>query len=414
MHIAVLSDPAHFHTQKWVFALQDAGVDVTVFSFSDYQHPDYPCVQIQPRYTRRGRLSYLSYLYSADRLRTALRQHRVDLVNPINLTPYGVWATRAGVHPLVSIAMGADVLEYPPRRKDSALRPSRVWDSRVVQDSWWRDRVYGVKWEVFRREVARVARQSDLLLGDNLQLVAALRDWFGVPADRVLLNRWGIDEADFVPDAGVQVALRSRFDIRSWQKVVLSPRGLKPVYQGDVVLRSFELLARGGFRDAKLILLGAGYDTPPDWAARARELAGQFQNVHYEETVLPRETMAQLWSLVDIVVSVPVYDGYSNALSEGRYAGAIPVVNDIAAHREIMEPGVHGIFVDPLTPERLADTLRQATGQIETYKQHMVPANRAWIRAHADLPGNMRAFVKACKGLINRQRTKKGRAVHFL
>lgn len=406
MHIAVLSDPANFHTQKWAMALQAEGVKVTVFSFSPYQHPDFPCVQVKPRFALGERLTYASYLRSGDRLRAALQAHAVDLVNPLNVTPNGVWAAKAGYRPIIATAMGADILEYPPARGADAIPPARTWGSEQLETGPLGTLAYGLRWRLYRQQVARALQAADLITGDNLQLVQAIRQWFGVPDRQVLLNRWGVEPALFAPLPAVQEALRARFDLRPWQRLVLAPRGLRPVYQGDLAFRAFELLVRRGTRDTKFVMLSAGYQAPPALVAEAEALSQQFQNFHFERDLLSRAEMGQLWSLVDLVLSIPVYDGYSNSLSEGRFAGAVPLVNDIPAHREIMEEGIHGLFIaqDTLTPERLADQLLQTLPQLDTLKARMAPANARWIRRHAWLPHNIRLFVRQARQLIKAHR----------
>jgi len=407
MHIAVLSDPANFHTQKWAKALQAEGVRVTVFSFSDFQHPDFPCVQVKPRYRLGDRITYASYLRSGARLRQALQAHEVDLINPLNVTPFGVWAVRSGFRPMVAIAMGADILEYPPQRDTQALPHTRTWGSQQLESEPVGALVYSLKWQMFRNQVARTLRAADLITGDNLQLVQATRQWFGLPDAKVLLNRWGVEPDLFEPRPDVQARLRAHFDIRSWQRIVIAPRGLRPVYQGDVAFKAFELLVRRGTRDTKFIMLSAGYDAPPQLVEAARTLHTQFQNFHFEEGLIEREDMGQLWSLVDVVISIPVYDGYSNALSEARFAGAIPLVNDIPAHQEIMTPDVHGIFIDPLSPERLADRILEIRPDLDALKARMAPANARWIRRHAWLPNNIRHFVRQARQLVQSARMKK-------
>lgn len=404
MHIAVLSDPSNFHTQKWVYALKKTGIQVSVFSFFDHQIPGVHCVKIEPEYTIRGRLTYGSYLYTTEALRKALVAHKVDIVNPINITPFGVWATRTGVKPVVSIAMGADILEYGPKPADR-IPADRVWNSKQIDKTGLLDKaVYGLKWRQFRKYVKQALDDSDLITGDNLQLIKAMKDWFGIPQGKLRLNRWGIEEALFQQNASRQTALRKRFAIRDWQRIIVSPRGLKPVYQGDLILDAFERLVKRGMRDAKLILLSAGYDVPPSWESRARQLHQQFDNFHYESGLIDREDICQLWSIADAVISIPVYDGYSNSLSEARYAGAIPIVNKIPAHQEILEHDVHGWMVDPLSPEHLADAILTLMGDMDTYKDRYAQANRPWILQHASLSTNIQQFVKDCHRVLQKQR----------
>ena len=407
MHIAVLSDPANFHTQKWATALQRVGARVTIFSFSDYQMDDVECVKIPPGFTLNGNITYASYLYSTDKLLKEVKARKVDLLNPLNITPFGVWATRTGFEPVVSVAMGADILEYPPTRKESNIPDSRIWSSNTTQSPGPIGKmVKDVKWRMFRNQVQEALHKSALITGDNIQLVQAIKNWFGIPEHKVKLNRWGIEEELFEVSETQKQALREKFNIRDWQKVVLSPRGMKPVYQGDLILESFEMLLRRGVRDINMIMLSAGYDVPPKVAQKANELNKQFPNFHYVSEQLPREEVIALWSLVDAFISAPVYDGYSNAVSEGRYAGAIPIVNPIPANLELIRHKVNGWVVDPFTPQHLADALLEMLPVMDEYKDRFAGTNRKWILKHSHLDTNINIFYKDCRKVLNQYRRK--------
>ena len=411
MHIAVLSEPANFHTQKWASALQRAGAKVTIFSFSDYQIEGLECVKIKPGFTVNGNITYASYLYSGDKLAEALKEHKVDLLNPLNITPFGVWATRCGFEPVVSIAMGADILEYPPQRKQSNIPESRIWESNQTKKSGpFGSAFKGFKWHVFRYHVKEALQKSALITGDNLQLVNAMENWFDIPTQKLKLNRWGIEEDLFKVCEDRRSELLKKFNIRDWQRTILSPRGMKPVYQGDLILESFEMLLRRGVRDINMIMLSAGYEVPADIQKKAKELDKQFPNFNYVDEQLPREEVLELWSVVDAFISAPVYDGYSNAVSEGRYAGAIPIVNPIPANLELIRHKVNGWVVDPFTPEHLADALLEILPDIDDYKKRFAPANRKWILKHSHLETNIKAFLKDCKKVLNQHRKKRVKA----
>ncbi|MEL7341797.1 MAG: glycosyltransferase, partial [Bacteroidota bacterium] len=264
MHIGILSDPANFHTQKWARALQRAGAKITVFSFSQSHIPGVDCVSIAPKATINGQLTYGSYLAGGPDLLEQLVRHKIDLINPINVTPFSVWGMKSGFRPMVSIAMGADVLEYPPHFAELSINPERIWNSNATRIGLLNKVQYRFKWGMFRRYVQQALQASDLITGDNLELVDAVRDWFGIAPERVKLNRWGIEPELFVTSEEERCALRQKYGVRDWQKVVLSPRGMKPVYQGDLILEGFERLLRRGVRDLKLIMLSAGYDIPPE------------------------------------------------------------------------------------------------------------------------------------------------------
>ena len=405
MHIAVLSEPSSFHTKKWTRALVAAGAQVTVFSFSDTKLPHVNCVKITPRFTSKGEITYKSYLYSTQELHTQLVQHEIDVVNPINITPFGVWATRCGYGPIVSIAMGADILEYPPNRQASSFPWNRRWSQ--VEKETPLSRLQGAwKWPIFRHHVSQALKKSDMIMADNQRLIEAMVDWFDVPRSKTRLNRWGIEPELFEVNNDIREKLKEKYNIRSWQKLVLSPRGLKPIYQGDIILSAFEKLLLRGVRDLKFLMLSAGYEIPKDIRHKAAELSKQFDNFYLEEGLISREDMMQLWSLTDMFISTPVYDGQSNSLNEGRYAGAIPIVNPIPANKELIQHQRNGFIVDPFSAEHLADAILEIQEGLQMYKDGFGWENQEWIQENALLSQNISQFLHSCESVIIRHSRK--------
>lgn len=399
MHFAVLSDPNHFHTQKWVKGLLEAGQEVSVFSFEKGEIEGANCVRINPRFSRKGQATYLSFLFSGKALLKALQEHQIDILNPINMTPYGVWGRNAHFTPMVSIAMGADILEYPPKDLD-LLPESRRWEKQTTE-------VYGplqgfisrLKRRFFRGQVQKALDASSLITGDNLLLVHAVREWFGIAEKKVHLNRWGIEEELFKMSAVEEKGLKEKFGIADGQRVVLSPRGLKPIYQGDIIIAAFEKLLKAG-RKEKYILLSAGYEIPQEVDEKAQRLSQAYPNFHYVRGLIPREEACKLWNLTDVFISAPIYDGYSNALSEGRFMGAVPIVNDIPATQELLVHKKNGWIVDPFEPQKLAEELEIVLEDVDEWKETFSAKNREWILANAHLKSNMKAFVEACEKLL--------------
>ncbi|MFK7972051.1 MAG: glycosyltransferase, partial [Bacteroidia bacterium] len=182
--------------------------------------------------------------------------------------------------------------------------------------------------------------------------------------------------------------------------VVLSPRGMKPIYQGELILEAYERLLNEG-RKEKFIMLSAGYAISKAAREHARNLSIRFPNFHYEAGVIPRERVLQLWSLVDAFISAPIYDGYSNALAEGRYAGAVPLVNAIPGNIEVVEHDTHGIIVDPFNANNLAVDLRHSLNNLDALKARFAPVNRSWIEANSMMDVNIQRFIKLADLMIS-------------
>ena len=412
MHIAILSDPNNFHTRKWARALALAGAKVTVFSFEaeesgglhvsvpgrgDLEQALIECVQVKPLFRRKGKYSYLSYLYSGEELGKELDRRNVDIVNALNITPFGVWALQTGRKPLIASALGADILEYPPGLELSPALKQRSWDN--VEGSVT-GRGYGLKRRFHRGQVEKVLRYADLVTGDNQTLLDCMRDWFRVDEQRMKLLRWGVEPELFESSETEQERVREQFGIQKGETVILSPRGAKAVYQGDIIIDAFERLLANGYADCRFIMLGAGYEVANNVEWRALALEKQYPNFRFVREQIPRETVALLWKEVDVFVSAPVYDGYSASLAEGRYVGAVPLVNDIPATRELIRHGENGWIVDPFTAEGLAKALEQVLKDLPEVKNKFGPTNRKWIEAHSMQSTSAEMFLQWCELLI--------------
>lgn len=394
MHVAVLCDPASFHTQKWSQALQRNGARVTVFSFSDVKMEGIDCVKIEPAFTFKGELTYLSFMYSGKALREALIAHEVDVLNPINVTPYGVWAARSGFRPIAMVSMGADILEYPPLAEHS---PYATWTNREKPGLTGR-LVNLLKYHFYRFHVKKALDASAFITGDNLELVNSVINWFDIPAEKVYLNRWGVEENLFHPGEERLDELRAKYGIQKGQRVILSPRGMKPIYQGELILDAFSKLAPK-YPDVKFIMFSAGYEVSKAVKQKAISLGENHPNFYYEFGLIPREEVIALWDLVDLFVSAPLYDGYSNAVAEGRYGGAIPIVNSIPGNREILEHGKTGWFVDPFTSENLISAIEEILPNLPAIKKSFHELSLPWILEHSELNANMRKFIGLCRGV---------------
>lgn len=401
MHFAVLAEPDSFHTQKWTQALLDAGQEVTVFSFSDKTVPDVSCVRVAPKFTFRGNITYFSYMGSGKRLREALLKENIDIVNPINVTPYSVWARKAKLRPMLSVAMGSDILEYPPKSEEQ-ISAERLWMRTQGGALGWLEKLQmPIKKWLFRREVRKALDASDFVTGDNMVLVDAVRNWFSVPVEKSRLNRWGIEPELFEMSKAAEEGIRKKYAILPGQPLLTSPRGIKAIYQGDIILDAIEKLLRAGkLAGTRILMLSAGYAVPADIEVKASQLEADFPQFSLIRTSIPREEMCLLWNLTDAFISAPVYDGYSNALSEGRYIGAVPIVNDTPATREVMIDGIHGKVVIPFTSENLAAEVEQVIDELDEWKKKVSAVNRGWVEKEATLSVNIRAFIEQAQELI--------------
>lgn len=383
MHIGVLSVPSNFHCRKWAGALAQAGAQVSVFSFERGEIPGVEVVQLPAPVRWAGRYRYPNYFFKARALHRALLRHGVTLLHPLHLTPFGSWGHWSGFRPTLPAAMGADVFDFRPG-------------------------AHGVTWgghrgpihrRFFRARVREVLRSACHLTADNRALVDALVDGFQVPREKITLLRWGLDPETLLVTPAEIHALCSRLQLPVGARVLLSPRGLLPVYQPEIVLPALLAVAESFGPNEFAVVLGAGYGVPDNLRPIVEKIRAH-PKIRLVEAQLNRADVAALWALTDVFLSAPAYDGYSAAVAEGRYVGAVPVVNAIPGNLEVIAHGANGIVVEPFTPAHLVAALRHTWAQRQRLKARFAPLNRTWVEAHSLLRPAAERFLALAERFI--------------
>jgi glycosyltransferase involved in cell wall biosynthesis len=261
------------------------------------------------------------YLLGVPRLAQVMRRTRPDVVNAHYLTSYGVMAALA-------MRLAFPLLTRPP----------------LVQTVWGDDLLVTPEKSVLHRSLARLAlRWAAMVTGDSDDLAAAAHRL--APA-----TPW--QKIVFGPPEALLHAPAVK------ERLIISARHLLPEMRVGLIVKAFAELRRR-FPDEvaswRLIVAGSGPEeeelaTAVSVNGGAVEMAGK---VSHDE-------LAALLLRASVQVSIPRSDATSATLLEGLAAGALPVVNDLPANREWVDPSV-GIVVprDP-TPDDLVGALRTA------------------------------------------------------
>ena len=229
----------------------------------------------------------------------------------------GTLATLAGVHPLVAAVVGGDVLPEQHLRGRSRLE---------------------------RRATRRVLELADLILVKNDVLRRAVAA-HGDLAGKVETVRWGVDPARFHRDPEAGSLLRRRLGLASDDRVVLSPRLLQPLYNVHLVL---EAMPRVVAEVPGAVLLVTEYNADRAYRSslgeRARQ-SGLRDRVRFVGRIDHAE-MPALYSLAEVVVSVPASDGLPQTLFEAMACGVPIVLGRLPAYGEVVAERESALFTD--------------------------------------------------------------------
>jgi glycosyltransferase involved in cell wall biosynthesis len=240
-----------------------------------------------------------------------------DLVHAHYLPEYGWMAAREGLRPLISSAWGSDVLS-----------------------------VRGIN-----RPRARLAlKASSLVFADSAHLARAVRAFArsDVPVEVV---RWSLDLETFAP--GDKAAAREALGLPVDEPLVVSPRGLKRVYNPELVLDAFARV-RAGHPAARLLLKHPLAETPAAVGAAIERLG-------LEESVtvlgnLSAERLPDVYRAADVVVSIASSDSSPRSVWEALACGSPVVASDLPWARDELAPGGQALLV-AIDPAAVAEAV---------------------------------------------------------
>ena len=226
MKICLLANAASVHTRRWIDPLLDRGYHIHVVSYAPVADsiPGVDLVDL----TKLTNVPKARFLYWAWWLRRYLADLQPDVLHAHQIQAAGWLGAMSGFHPLVVSSWGSDILVDPQR-------------------------------SIFRRTLVRlVLHASDRLIVPSQLMVQAAND-LGYPKAKLRFIPWGVETDVFRSKPADSFATRQRLGIDPGTKVILSPRGLAPVYNQDVLLDAVQgLLSR--FPDILLLLLQFNVD----------------------------------------------------------------------------------------------------------------------------------------------------------
>jgi L-malate glycosyltransferase len=255
-----------------------------------------------------------------------------DWINPHYLTSHGTlaWAAKRGWRlrgQLLGSAWGSDILVTPQRQ--AAYR----WVTR------------------------RVLKACTLATSDSQHMAGRMRE---LGAGEVMVFPFGLDHLPPPPPAK-----------QPW--LFYANRGLEPLYQPQRVLETFAAIAAHQ-PQARLVVANEGALREPlqHWV-QAHDLAERVQFVGR----LDAEAQSLWYARAQWFVSLPQSDSVAVSVLEAMAHGCIPLLSDLPANRELVDPGRNGWLLPEAAPLSLAELedLRQRAGDIAR-------DNRRWVQAH--------------------------------
>lgn len=349
MRLLYVGDASSPNFAGWVSFFARRGHDVHVCHLFETPAQPFEGIALHPapapmRWRARG-----AWRATALGLRGLARRLRPDVVHSHGLWPSSYLVSLARLRPHVATAYGSEVLRASTSRERAMVR--------------------------------RVARTADLITANAEVLLHAVREAGADPA-RLRLVSWGVDPAWAKAAAEVsrEEAAR-RLGLPLFRPLVLAPRGTRPVYRAETVIRAIALVREEVPEVLALVACDEGPDAVP--GSFLRKLAvrlGCGESILFEPKH-PHAEMPIVLRAAAVCVSVPESDGAPVTALEAMALGVPLVVSDLPW---VHEPSFQDARMDVVPvgdPETLAAAILR---RLRCPDPETVEANRRLVAERFD------------------------------
>lgn len=341
--------------RRWLRRFVERGYEIHLLADHSIEGWQLPGVILHDL-TRQVNVRKVRYLAWAFAVRRLVRLIQPDILHAHQVTSAGWLGAAAGWHPLIVTAWGSDLLVAPRRSRMQRLL---------------------ARWVLSRADYitcvsSGLAQQARLL---------------GADPGRLEVVPFGVDTEVFRP-AQPDSAFRARLGLGEGP-VVLSLRAIRPVYNPLDVARAIPRVLEQ-VPTAQFVIRTYSYDPVllEQFCAIVGE-GGASHAVHYVGDLPDDETIADLYRLADVAVSVPYSDGTPPSVLEAMACGAVPVLSDIPSLHEWVVHEREGLFVPVGDVAAIAAAVVRLLNNHEE-RRRMQTAGIAMVRQRADSSGWMR------------------------
>ncbi|MDX6548876.1 MAG: hypothetical protein QOG33_2426 [Gaiellales bacterium] len=307
LRIAIVGDARSIHTKRWARRLVEHGHSLELYTLFPDPVSGVEVVDVFGRGIPGG--LGVRRLWRQRRLKALFREFDPHLVQSFFLWPFGEWARRSGVRPVVQGAWGSDVFVIPQRQ------PKR------------------------RRQISHILSGADAVTVNSTSLAEGVIG-LGAARERVHEIGWGVDVESFTGDDDGRLAEQLGL---AGRQIVLSTRGHKPIYNLDVLVEAVPAVLRS-VPEAAFLFMGHGPLT--DQLRQRLDTLGVLDHVRFRR--FAEHQLPAAFAAGSLAVSLPSSDtGRPSSLLEAM-ASRLPVVlADIPGIRELVDQG-EGAEIVPL------------------------------------------------------------------
>ncbi|MEX1192557.1 MAG: glycosyltransferase [Brumimicrobium sp.] len=326
MKILILADAGSTHTTKWVNSLISRGVEIILYSLSEFNQNDYidsPLLKIyatnitsSKNIHERGIFKKFIYVMALPRLKRIMKKHKPDILHAHYASSYGTLGALCGMHPFVLSMWGSDVYLFPRKNK------------------------------LFTSIIKYNLKKADLVLSTSKMMALETSKY--------------TDKKIGITPFGVDTKLFSKSENISKDKdqiVIGTIKKLDYIYGIDLLIKAFAILLNKN-RNLKMKLVIAGIGNEMENLKKLTKAEGVSDFVEFPGRI-SQEKVAEYLNFFDVYVALSRSESFGVAIVEAMSCGTPVVVSDAGGLPEVVEDNVSGFVVPTESIDEAADAIQK-------------------------------------------------------
>jgi glycosyltransferase involved in cell wall biosynthesis len=367
VRVLYVSDNRSDHNRRFLEKLSEAGHQISFLDITDNRReadwlpPGTSLVGLESVLARNSNPS--EHLRLLPEFKQLVQQLKPDLVHAGPVQTCGYLAARAGIHPLLIMSWGSDLLMH--------INRNQAW----------------------QQPAETALRAADGFFCDCNAVRAAANRLVSFRDDQIVQFPWGIQPGSFSPYG----PLPNGYSFEPGTIRVISTRAWEPLYDVDVLLEAFNLAYR---RDPRLRLLLLGTGSLSD-DVRQKLRMHSLNNVVTIPGQILRQDLPSWFRAADVYVSCAKSDGTSISLLEAMATGLPVVVTNNPSNREWVTEGRNGWLASESDAQCFADNLLIAARLGSQEREFISGKNQQLVLERADWDKNFPALLHLYERLVD-------------
>ncbi|MBA7571495.1 N-acetyl-alpha-D-glucosaminyl L-malate synthase [subsurface metagenome] len=385
LKICYIANGNTIHTERWLRYFASQGHEVHLIPLGECNNDRMPGViyhELEIKFKVIPKVRGIEKIIKVKRL---VKKISPDIIHGHFVSGGGCYAYLSGFKPLVVTAWGSDIYLYSKQ-----LFINKMLTRHTLQN-------------------------ADLITTDSNDLKNKVIK-LGASKEKSYIIQFGVDTKLFHPTCDVNI-LKEELKIGDNEKIIFSPRMIRPIYNIDNIVKAFKLL-QGDFGNLRLILKSKT-KKDKEYRIYIEELA---KRLGVEARIIfigqvDHSTMPKLYSLSDVVVSIPTTDGTPVSVLEAMACGCNIVASDIPSLQEWIKDGWNGYLVNVKDIEEISQKIKKCLLIKSNKHETIINRNLNIIRERANYFSNMKKMERLYYSLMEENtkcyNTKRKEDKHF-